>query len=198
MKTCCNCKQTLDETYFNKGKSRCKVCYKQYNKEYRKTPQYIAWRLKHAQTQIRKEQQAKYRAVKQQTSEYKNYQAKYRSLLSSKIDKAKSRIRYYEKHPEKLVDINHRRYATLVLKPTVLIRDNFTCQLCKTEHNKLVVHHIIPVNLDNSENSIKDLTNLISLCKSCHLIAHAYVWSKIDSQLANNFLTYTKSILNNI
>lgn len=197
MKTCCNCKQTLDESYFNKGKSRCKICYKEYNREYRKTPQYIAWRLRHAQTKTRKEQQAKYRSVKQQTQEYKDYQSNYRNLLSSKIDKANSRIKYYEKYPEKLINKGHRQYTTFVIKPKVLIRDNFTCQLCKIEHDKLIIHHIIPIKVDSSEHNIKELTNLISLCRSCHLIAHAYVWSKIDEQLASTFLAYTKSIFNN-
>jgi len=192
MKTCCNCKQTFDESCFNKGKYRCKECYKQYNREYRKTAHYIAWRLKHAQTKIRKEQQANYRAIKQQTAEYKKYQANYRNLPSSKIDKANSRIKYYKKYPEKLINVSHRRYTTLVLKPQILIRDNFTCQLCKLQKNNLIIHHILPIKIDSSEYSIKNLTNLITLCKECHLIAHAYVWSKIDLQLAQQFLLYTQ------
>lgn len=44
------------------------------------------------------------------------------------------------------------------------------CNYCNTT-NKLTVHHIIPIHIDQSKELCPD--NLITLCKSCHWkIAH--------------------------
>lgn len=52
------------------------------------------------------------------------------------------------------------------LRLEILIRDNYTCQECKTHFKspKLHIHHKIPYRYtkDNSKN------NLITLCESCH------------------------------
>jgi len=53
------------------------------------------------------------------------------------------------------------------LRQKVLIRDNFTCQDCKSNNKKLDVHHKVPF-LDGGENT---LDNLISLCRKCHVKA---------------------------
>lgn len=50
------------------------------------------------------------------------------------------------------------------LRETVYERDNYTCQKCGKTNGKIHAHHIVPyrVSRDNS------LTNLITLCVSCH------------------------------
>ena len=47
----------------------------------------------------------------------------------------------------------------------VLERDGFACQICHTM-NGLEVHHKIPLRLNGPD----DMSNLLTLCKSCHLI----------------------------
>jgi hypothetical protein len=56
-------------------------------------------------------------------------------------------------------------------------RDNFTCQTCGKKDGNLHGHLIIPwrISFDDS------LTNLISLCPSCHTTIEAF-WSKINTQ----------------
>lgn len=55
-------------------------------------------------------------------------------------------------------------------RPKVLERDNYTCQRCGLKQEEidreLDVHHIIPYKLGGTN----DLSNLISLCRSCHNI----------------------------
>jgi len=46
----------------------------------------------------------------------------------------------------------------------IMIRDDFTCKICKVKGIKLNVHHIIPRSIGGTE----DNSNLITLCKSCH------------------------------
>lgn len=53
------------------------------------------------------------------------------------------------------------------IKPEILKRDNYTCQECKDNNRKLVVHHIDHNKLNNEP------CNLITLCYSCHRICHA-------------------------
>ena len=53
----------------------------------------------------------------------------------------------------------------------VLKRDNFLCHLCgKTDD--LQVHHKVPYSYD-ANNS---LSNLVTLCKSCHFNIHKLIW----------------------
>jgi len=51
----------------------------------------------------------------------------------------------------------------------VLKRDDYTCQKCGSEEI-LHCHHIFPLN----ENPVMsaDINNCITLCKSCHKLAH--------------------------
>lgn len=54
-------------------------------------------------------------------------------------------------------------------KQQILQRDNFKCVLCLT-HDNLHVHHIITKSQDISK--FFDKSNMITLCKACHLVAH--------------------------
>lgn len=51
-------------------------------------------------------------------------------------------------------------------------RDKYTCQLCgmTQEENgrKLDVHHIVPYHVINHHSKANKMSNLISLCQSCH------------------------------
>ena len=78
--------------------------------------------------------------------------------------------------------------------------DNFTCQKCYKKESGLYfnAHHIIPLNeiIFNDFKSLKlsyDLSNIITLCKDCHLKAHAYTWQNIDVILQKEYLEYTKN-----
>lgn len=54
------------------------------------------------------------------------------------------------------------------VKYKILIRDEFRCQICG-DHNRLRVHHIIPLSLDNSKAILP--SNLITLCHFCHKVS---------------------------
>ena len=51
------------------------------------------------------------------------------------------------------------------LKKLVKERDNYTCQICN-KRNFLVIHHIDRISKNN------DISNLQSLCRSCHISLH--------------------------
>lgn len=53
------------------------------------------------------------------------------------------------------------------VKPNVLKRDNYECQICKSK-NRLHVHHLIQ-RKDFLNCTINDL---LTLCASCHRIVH--------------------------
>lgn len=59
-------------------------------------------------------------------------------------------------------------------RKTVLIRDNFTCQVCKSTE-KLIIHHIDGTGYTSgAATSNNSLENLITLCTSCHHRLHWY------------------------
>ena len=55
------------------------------------------------------------------------------------------------------------------LRIACLMRDNYQCQVCKKKNLRLEAHHIIP----KSEGGKDSITNLITLCSSCHLKVHS-------------------------
>jgi 5-methylcytosine-specific restriction enzyme A len=67
-----------------------------------------------------------------------------------------------------------RQPLTQLQKAVIIVRDDFTCQICKIKvhvtryntTNKAHVDHIIPLNLGGSN----DLSNLQTLCRNCNLI----------------------------
>ena len=58
-------------------------------------------------------------------------------------------------------------------KIAALTRDNYMCQHCLAKgiinHTNLEVHHIVPLKHDYSIGL--ELSNLVTLCRSCHKIA---------------------------
>lgn len=61
-----------------------------------------------------------------------------------------------------------RRYTKkyLLLRNSVLLRDQYECQMCKATGVKLEVHHVIKWSSQRALRQNK--RNLISLCKDCH------------------------------
>jgi len=55
------------------------------------------------------------------------------------------------------------------LRRKIRARDNHACQICGVTQRNLCVHHI---DCDKSNNAE---TNLISLCRSCHMHVHGYI-----------------------
>lgn len=54
-------------------------------------------------------------------------------------------------------------------KAACFVRDNYTCQCCKTKKGKLNAHHIVYRCLGGADT----LENLITLCEKCHKKLHA-------------------------
>ena len=78
---------------------------------------------------------------------------------------------YNNKH---IIDCNEKFYDWVLLRADIIIRDNFTCKMCK-RHFKynlsvLTAHHII----SRKNNGSDDPKNLMTLCKHCHDIAELY------------------------
>lgn len=55
------------------------------------------------------------------------------------------------------------------IQPKILLRDNYTCLLCGVRGEVMNVHHI--ETWAESPNRRFDETNLITLCKPCHINA---------------------------
>jgi 5-methylcytosine-specific restriction endonuclease McrA len=52
----------------------------------------------------------------------------------------------------------------------VLVKDNYTCQLCKNSGGKLIGHHIFP--WAGYPELRFNIMNGMTLCKACHLLTH--------------------------
>lgn len=64
-------------------------------------------------------------------------------------------------------------------KAYVLMRDNHTCQCCKTKKGTLHVHHIVY----RSKGGSDDTDNLITLCENCHKKLHKSELKKFEVKL---------------
>lgn len=60
----------------------------------------------------------------------------------------------------------------------IYLRDKFTCQDCGIKGIRLDVHHKVPflISFDNS------LSNLITLCRSCHMKEEAKIMRELKNQ----------------
>ena len=120
-----------------------------------------------------------------------NYKGFYSLKRNKKISKALKGKKFTKEHKEKISEKSKERLKdptknnnwrgglsfelygkdfNIHLKNKIRIRDNYTCQICKINQNKLNyklhVHHIDSDKLNNN------LSNLISLCRSCHIKTH--------------------------
>lgn len=55
------------------------------------------------------------------------------------------------------------------LRARVKHRDNWTCTRCGTTEGRIVAHHILPL----ASGGKNEMSNLTTLCQSCHRITHA-------------------------
>lgn len=93
--------------------------------------------------------------------------------------------KYAEENPEKVKSHKHSHYLKVQKlkgkqtrddlhfdgnREIVLTRDNFQCVKCGAAKS-LVVHHI-DGNGRGSDNPNNELSNLVTLCRSCHMKEH--------------------------
>ena len=140
----------------------------------------------------------------------------YRLLNPDKIKRQSKlhRIIYYKENKEEIIrrvtkytierckiDLEYKNkisaawYVSRVLKPQILERDNYRCQLCgcqDTVSNRLECNHILPKSI--SPDRIEDMDNLVTLCRTCHLYKAHKGWHKLyDEKLAQKLLEQVKS-----
>ena len=161
LKRCSVCKKIKYIDRFHKYKAGkygvkaiCKECTKEYIKKYYKT-------------HIKK---------------YKQYSKQYRK---DNIEKQKEQDKkYYVAHVKTYKKYNKQYYKTHIEqnneykdkenfggnKRTVLERDRYICQKCNTDKN-LIIHHI-DGNGCGSVTKNHSVSNLITLCQSCHMKYH--------------------------
>ena len=70
-------------------------------------------------------------------------------------------------------------------------RDQYTCQVCNFFYNNQIVecHHIEPLSMIKAGNV--SLDNLITLCPTCHRIAHSLIQENYDRYTNKEILTKT-------
>lgn len=89
--------------------------------------------------------------------------------------------------PENEVLTKHTQQLRSIFKQSgiaklILTRDNFTCKLCNTAGGMLNAHHIIPSSKNN--NLLLEQNNLITLCRSCHYLAHnSGKWNTVNEEI---------------
>jgi len=76
-----------------------------------------------------------------------------------------------------------RGHEWFEIRDKVLKRDDFTCVNCGSGSN-LIVHHIVPI----SEQGTNRLSNLVSLCRECHRLAHNHRWG-VNSSSGSRLVT---------
>jgi DNA-directed RNA polymerase specialized sigma subunit len=73
-----------------------------------------------------------------------------------------------------------------------LLRDQNTCQICHLKNDDLDIHHKDGNGYGHTNNPDNDLSNLISVCHSCHMKSHYGVMEKHKDIIAlyqTGFLT---------
>ena len=90
--------------------------------------------------------------------------------------------KFFEKYPNKS-DVNYQRTKELRENTKMTYeRDNFQCQECNKINCRLIAHHIEPPK----ERYIFDhsLSNLITVCESCHSKIHVYL-RQLDASISS-------------
>lgn len=159
LKKCYVCLEIKEENCFSKSLSakdglqcKCKICDNQRLKAYRKTEAGIKTHRKSDRKRVGSEKR----------------------LASNRA----GQIAFYKRNPEKASQLPARKYVSFVLRFKVFERDNNQCQMCLDKPKKLHCHHIIPAIA--APERITDMSNLITLCKKCHLEAHDGSNNRID------------------
>jgi len=130
-------------------KSETECVYTGHEKEYKQK-----WYLKN-----------KERMQKLQKERYQKNKVRY--LLLSKI--------YQSEHKEQVKGYKRTNKDNIRfggIRKSILERDCFECQVCGSDH-LLVIHHIDgTTNRKAQKNANNDPSNLVTLCRKCHLLVH--------------------------
>lgn len=113
------------------------------------------------------------------------YNTQYR--LDHKEERAQYRIKYRLEHPEDCLTLSIRTFCSFVCKSYILERDNYCCQLCKSNKN-LISHHILPIKEDSKKEHILNPKNLVILCETCHMKAHDGAFKRVNVKIAKHLL----------
>lgn len=122
----------------------------------------------------------RYQKVKNNTallSSTKEAIKEYRKTIAYRNSKKKSDKKYYERNMKKIKEYKTewnelQRFG--IKREVILQRDNYKCTKCLTPIvGELIVHHI-----NNKGRAVEipdnDLSNLITLCRSCHMNVHLH------------------------
>ncbi len=110
----------------------------------------------------------------------------YREKNREKINR--KRREEYKKNPQKYKDCQKELHDKKYFggnRETVLVRDDYTCQVCgynKREKQSICVHHI---DWDKTNNTLQNLT---TLCSSCHRTEH--------NALSSHYITFDGITMN--
>ena len=91
-------------------------------------------------------------------------------------------------------ELKERKYLTRTRNQKIVEqvkqRDNYTCCACGFEYKKKIVqaHHIVPLSEKDEGNVVID--ELITLCPTCHILAHELL--KIDKIYQNKNILIKK------
>jgi hypothetical protein len=76
----------------------------------------------------------------------------------------------------------------------LFLKENSVCSACGSIRN-LQVHHIVPFNVD--KNKELDLTNLITLCRTCHFVfGHLMTWNSWNIDVVEDCKAYRYKVIN--
>jgi len=108
-----------------------------------------------------------------------------------------SRIEFYaastDEYEKFLNELARKSFTRSTLRDEVLVRDNHKCVLCGTAENEseewFEIHHVEPWKTSQDLRFSSD--NLVSLCWSCHFLAHKNVIGQgVDEFLTERFKKY--------
>lgn len=82
------------------------------------------------------------------------------------------------------------RYHFAKINKSIFERDNFTCNYCKNSGGTLNAHHL--ESFAANEKLRFEKSNIITLCKSCHLNFHAKYGRKYNTE--KQYIEYKESL----
>lgn len=106
----------------------------------------------------------------------KNAVSRYRKTDAYRQSKAKSDKKYYESNIKKIKEYKSewnelKRFG--IKREIILKRDNYKCTHCSSPIiDDLIIHHIDGKGR-STDTPNNDLSNLITLCRACHIIIHS-------------------------
>ena len=171
----------------------CRSCTSLYNKtNYKLNQDKIKQRVslyKEANRLSINKEQALYQSKNKER--FKAYRAENADKIREKY-KA-TRLAKLKANPELMSLRIQRKIVSFSLRFLVLNRDDSKCVMCNKQltFNTAKCHHILPVFI--APDKVCDLSNLITLCEPCHLIAHAGNWRTYDKFWAEYALSYTSN-----